>query len=110
MNKLIAYCGINCATCPLYIATKSDNCLMKQELATKWGQLYNRSFDIKDMECYGCKSKKRFVLSKGCDISICNISKGITTCTECSSHPCERINKFYEWQKNNDTKVEKVSS
>lgn len=110
MNELVAYCGINCATCPLYIATKCNDYLMKQELSIKWGQLYKRSFDITDMECYGCKSEKRFFLSDKCDISSCNISKAISTCTECSSHPCDRIKKFYEWQANNDTKVEKISS
>jgi len=106
--RLIAYCGINCTTCPLYMATMNNDALMKQEISLKWGKLYNRLIDIKDMECYGCKSSKKFCLSNECNITTCNISKGIETCSQCSTYPCERINKFYEWQENNDTNVEIV--
>ena len=107
MVNLIAYCGINCATCPLYKATLNNDITKKQELAIKWGQLYNRSIDIRDMECCGCKTKKRFSLSDKCDIAYCNISRDIDTCTQCSLHSCDRIKQFYKWQKDNDTKVER---
>ena len=109
LSKLIAYCGVNCATCPLYIATTNDDVSMKQKISLKWGELYNRSFHIEDMKCYGCKSGKKFFLSNGCSITPCNTSKGIEICNQCPNYPCERISKFYEWQKNNDTKVEIVN-
>lgn len=82
--------------------------MQKQELSLKWGKLYKRSFDIEDMNCYGCKSGKKFFLSEGCDITICNTVKEIETCKLCSNHPCDRIKKFYEWQKQNKTDVEMV--
>ena len=108
MDKLIAYCGINCKSCPLYIATKNDDIVVKQELSLKWGKLYNRSFDIENMSCHGCKSGKKFFLSEQCDITTCNTVKGIETCKQCTNHPCDRIEKFYAWQKNNKTDVEIV--
>lgn len=108
MNKHTAYCGINCTTCPLYIATTTNDDSMKETLMAKWGKLYNHSFDIKEMECYGCKSNVKFYKCKNCNITACNISNGIETCTKCTNHPCERINKFYEWQKINDTKVDYI--
>ncbi|MDF2988694.1 MAG: hypothetical protein K0R50_4204 [Eubacterium sp.] len=106
MEKLVAYCGINCATCPLYIATKTEDISMKRELAEKWEKIYNRSFNIEDMKCFGCKSGKKFFLSDKCNITQCNNNKGIHTCKQCANSPCQRINDFYEWQKDNKTDVE----
>ena len=106
MDKLIAYCGINCSTCPLFIATSTENISLKQELAGKWGEIYNCTFDIEEMKCYGCKSGRKFFLSDKCNITQCNTSKGVHTCKQCSNSPCKRINEFYEWQKNNKTGVE----
>lgn len=105
MNELVAYCGINCADCQLYIATMNNDTQLKKEISLRWGKLYNRTFDIEDMQCYGCKSGKKIFLSKKCDITPCNINKGNDTCRQCENYPCERIIKFYEWQKSNDTKV-----
>ena len=106
-NNTIAYCGINCATCELYIATVSNDYNLKQELSLKWGKLYNRSFEIEEMNCQGCKSKNKFFICNRCDIVSCNVDKSIEKCTQCEVYPCKRIEKFYQWQEENDTKVNK---
>lgn len=106
MADLIAYCGINCDTCPLYIATINNDEAMKKEILLKYEKLYNRSFEIKEMECYGCKSGMKFSLSNACNITPCNINRGTETCSQCENYQCERIKKFYEWQVNNETGVD----
>ena len=109
MENLIAYCGINCTTCSLYIATVNKDASLKMELATKWGQMYKKTFKIEDMECLGCKSEKVFMLCKKCDIKSCNENKGLEICSKCGNYPCSRIDKFYDWQEKQDTKVEIVT-
>jgi hypothetical protein len=96
MNNEIAYCGIKCTTCPLYVATLNDDVSMKREILLQYEKLYNRSFDIRDMECYGCKSKKKFFLSNNCNITPCNMSKGVETCSQCTNYPCERISPRWD--------------
>lgn len=108
--ELTAYCGINCGTCPLYVATVNNNTSMKEDIRLKYEKIYNRSIDIKEMECNGCKSDKKFSLSRACNITPCNISKGIDTCSQCRSFKCDRIKKFYDWQEKNETQVEIITN
>ena len=79
------------------------------KLAEEWGEMYSRNFKIEDMECLGCKSEKVFMLCSKCDIKSCNENKGIERCSKCDDYPCSRIEKFYEWQEKQETKVEIVT-
>lgn len=109
MKNLIAYCGINCNSCSLYIATINNNVSLKMKLAEEWGEMYSRLFKVEDMECLGCKSEEVFMLCSKCDIKSCNENKGIERCSKCDDYPCSRIERFYEWQEKQETKVEIVT-
>lgn len=106
MNRLTAYCGINCGTCPLYLATVNGDEKLKAEVAEKWGKIYKRTLKIDEMKCKGCKSDLKFGACRKCDISTCNKNKGTNTCSECEVYPCDRIKSFIDWQGKNNTEVE----
>lgn len=108
MNKLTAYCGIDCGTCPLYLATVKDDAKLKAEVAEKWGKIYKRTMELDEMKCMGCKSDLKFGSCQKCDISACNKNKGTSTCSECEVYPCDRIKSFMDWQEKNNTEVEIV--
>ena len=106
MNDMTAYCGINCATCPLYKATVSGDDALKRQVAEEWGSMYKRTFHISEMECSGCKSEKVFIMCSKCDIKACNKNKESETCRRCSGYPCVRIQVFYKWQEEHNTEIE----
>lgn len=103
MNDNVAYCGIICTECPLYIATQKNDFEMKKKIQSEYEELYHRPFDLEDIKCYGCKSDKKFFLSNKCNITPCNKNKGIDTCSQCNNHPCKRIEKFYNWHEEHHT-------
>lgn len=108
MEIHMAYCGINCETCKLYQASKFKSNKLLYKLAEEWGNLYNRTFELEKLKCFGCKSDVVFELCNKCQIKLCNIERRIKTCTECSEYPCERIQQFIEWQKKEKTGVEMI--
>ena len=104
-----SYCGVNCEKCKVYVATMADDDNLKAEVAREWSLLYKNSFTkekdfiVSDMICHGCKSDIRFGLCKLCDIPECNIKHNVENCEDCAQFPCERIQRFFEYHKNNDT-------
>lgn len=48
----IAYCGLLCSECPVYIATKTNDTAMKITLASEYSNEHC-SFAPEDMECEG---------------------------------------------------------
>ncbi|MBN1875577.1 MAG: DUF3795 domain-containing protein, partial [Anaerolineae bacterium] len=36
MDKIIAYCGLNCAECPAYLATQANDMEALEHVAEEW--------------------------------------------------------------------------
>ena len=72
------YCGLYCAACPQYIATKAGKA------------------EALGMEnCRGCKSDEVAASwCRICNLKKCARSKGYEFCYECASYPCEDLEKF----------------
>ncbi len=103
----IAYCGINCESCKLYKATIRNDENLRREIANEWGQLYNKTLNLIDLKCLGCRSKIVYEACDKCDIKSCNQKRGIEKCNSCDTYPtCERIKRFKDWQEENNTEVE----
>ena len=98
-----SYCGVNCEKCKVYIGTVNDDDGVKQEIADEWSIFYKRDFKKEDMICRGCKSDALFSLCSLCDIAPCNKERSIENCEDCDVFPCDRIQKFFDYHKNNDT-------
>ena len=50
MESLIAACGIDCKTCPAFIATKKNDAEEKKKTATLWST-ESMVFDPEDIHC-----------------------------------------------------------
>jgi hypothetical protein len=85
MEKLIACCGLNCATCEARIATVKNDDELRKITAEKWKTLYN----VPDMSpvminCTGCREEGvKLGHWSMCQIRVCATSKGFKTCGEC---------------------------
>ena len=98
-----SYCGVNCEKCKVYIGTLENDDRIRQEIADEWSILYKRGFKKEDLICTGCKSDTLFSLCSLCDIAPCNKERNIDNCEDCGVFPCDRIVKFFEYHKTNDT-------
>lgn len=93
---MIAYCGLDCSKCDVFIATKNNNIDKIKSILNQWqdeiGLVYKES-DLKG--CNGCKSDMVLSYCSNCDIEKCAVSKEVSTCADCINYKCDRIKKFY---------------
>ena len=102
MKDLIAYCGLNCGTCPIHLATqeqdRSKQHVMRIEITYTCSQMYKmdlRPGDIND--CYGCRSdiKKLFSGCAECEIRKCAIGRNLFSCALCDDYACDTLIKHF---------------
>ncbi|AZR73070.1 hypothetical protein BBF96_06530 [Anoxybacter fermentans] len=83
---MIAYCGIKCDECLVFIATKRMM-KVKKRIANSWST-EKYPLNPEDVERYGCKN--------GDKIRQCNISFNLKSCVYCDNYPCNKISKVFE--------------
>ena len=85
MNKLIAYCGLDCEKCDAYIATKNNDQALREKTAKLWSELNKAPILPEHINCEGCRvdGVKTVYCDSLCAIRQCALRKGVTTCGEC---------------------------
>lgn len=96
MDRIIACCGIECSKCDAYVATSNNDDELRKKTAEKWSNMYNATFEAKDINCLGCGSEVLFSHCHECDIRKCNTGKAQENCSKCSDYGCERIDGFFK--------------
>ena len=85
MEKLVACCGLNCASCDARIATVSNDDELRKSTADKWRINFNAADLTPAMiNCTGCREEGvKFSYCGICEIRKCVKSKGFNTCGDC---------------------------
>jgi len=100
MDEMTGYCGFNCFTCSVRIATINNDDALKQTITKKLQQLNKDPFTLPEFtECFGCKTEnttESIELKKSgcggskpnrnCQIAICANERDCKTCGECISY------------------------
>jgi hypothetical protein len=97
MDKIIAFCGIVCTTCPAFIATKENNNEKRKEVAEAWSTL-EYPLKPKDINCDGCPTKNGSLISFviDCTIRRCGIERRVDNCAHCVDYPCQKLAPCHE--------------
>jgi hypothetical protein len=96
MPENLAFCGLDCSTCPACIATRANDDAAKQALAAQWS-----SADYKvtpaDINCTGCQpdAGQKFAWCAACPTRLCAIEKGVANCAHCASYPCPKLDPVF---------------
>ena len=98
MEKMIAFCGLDCAGCEAYLATQADDDDKRAETAREWSARYNADIKPEQINCDGCRSEGRkfFYCLSVCEIRKCCVEKGVENCAGCSEYPCGILNEFFQ--------------
>jgi len=95
-EKYIAMCGLDCSSCPAFIATKNNDNNLRERTAQEWSEKYMGKNEPlvkpEDINCLGCLSGNflwRHCL--GCEIRKCGFAKGIKSCKECKNYKCDKL-------------------
>lgn len=85
MDKMLAYCGLNCGKCDAYLATVNNDQALREKTAKLWSELNQTLIQPEDIICEGCRAdgKKPIYCESLCDIRHCAMEKGVTTCGDC---------------------------
>lgn len=109
--ELTTYCGLYCGACDIYQKRIGDagRDLQKVMEAYKFGQYAHMIPGLEEYaafekvlgnmiqmfgQCAGCRGGGG---DPGCKIRLCAREKGVTSCVECPSVPCEHFSSFLEF-------------
>ena len=84
-NKLIAFCGLDCARCDAYLATVNDDQALREKTAKLWSELNQVLITPEQINCEGCRADgaKTVYCQSLCGIRQCALKKGVNTCGDC---------------------------
>jgi len=94
MEKLIACCGLNCATCDARTATINNDDELRKATAEKWKVGFNvPDLPYESINCTGCREEGvKFSYCQMCEIRNCARSRGFETCGDCAElETCTKI-------------------
>ena len=107
MTNMIAYCGIDCAVCPAYLATIAGDQEALAKLAKEWGaDAPPEVATPENLRCSGCREgsgKYLCFFCNDCAIRNCAIERKLESCAYCDDlDGCEKIEPC--WQMSPDAK------
>ena len=113
MNTMFAYCGLDCAGCPIHLATlepdESKQRAMRLEIARICTEQYGMNILPKDVtDCDGCCSQtgKLFSGCAKCEIRKCAIDRKLMSCALCADYACQKLLKHFETDPSARTRLE----
>lgn len=98
-----AYCGLNCSTCPIYVATMESDPIRQMAQRKQIAGLINARYGIELSagqinDCDGCRSKsgRLFIMCGDCKIRKCARDKRVESCAFCPDYVCDKLHEFIE--------------
>ena len=99
MEKLIACCGLDCATCDARKATVTDDNELRAKTAEIWKAQFSTDITPEMINCTGCREEGvKFAHCAECEIRNCVQSKGFQTCADCENlENCEFTKNIHQY-------------
>lgn len=87
----IAYCGFNCAACPVFHAAARGS----GRTAAACSALFRARHRLLpgQIDCAGCRSDAPAVFCAGCAMRTCAGARGLAHCAACGEYPCAIVEK-----------------
>lgn len=99
MNRLIAYCGLDCSKCEARKATINNDDNLRIKVAEEWSKLNQVTITKEMINCEGCRMNglKTPFCDKLCPIRMCASQKNVETCGDCLEiNTCDKIKMIIE--------------
>jgi hypothetical protein len=98
MTNLTACCGLKCAECPAFIATKNNDDALRAKTAAEWTVKHSHPFTPDMINCAGCKTDGvKIGFCSFCEVRKCVTGKELDSCKSCGEvRTCKIIGGFIE--------------
>jgi predicted nucleic acid binding AN1-type Zn finger protein len=100
---MLAYCGLDCSGCPIYLATRVEDPQTqkrtRQDIAVEIKRLYRVTCTAADIaDCDGCSTEggRLFVSCQECGVRKCARDKGMENCDHCREYVCAKLQEFFD--------------
>ncbi|HEY4787708.1 MAG TPA: DUF3795 domain-containing protein [Bacteroidales bacterium] len=112
---MIAYCGLTCSTCPIYLATLEEDKAKQQTMRASIARLCTETYgmilqpgDIND--CDGCiaDTGRLFSGCAKCEIRECASQRSIMNCAYCEEYACARLTESFDHEPGARETLEKI--
>jgi hypothetical protein len=117
MGELIAYCGLTCHSCPIFLATREQKPKKKREkraeIAGQINALYKEKMKAGDItDCDGCKTETGRLFSgcRKCQIRKCARQKAVESCAYCDGYACESLERFFSTEPDAKKRLDEIKS
>jgi Protein of unknown function (DUF3795) len=101
---MIAYCGLKCETCPIYLATREKDRekqrQMRESIVRQILKEYGMQCRVEDItDCDGCPTQggRLFAGCRKCRIRPCARERGLENCAHCSDYACDKLKEFFNF-------------
>ena len=96
MEKMIAFCGLDCSVCDAFIAAKNNDNALREKTAAEWSKAHGFNFTPEMINCSSCKSDGIHIgYCSECEMRKCAFGKGVINCGACGEfNTCKIINDF----------------
>ncbi len=97
MERMIAFCGLDCARCPAYVATQANDRPALEKLLAKWRvDFIAPDMPFEAVVCDGCTSLdgQHGGYCLDCPIRTCGSERGVANCAYCSDYGCDKLEAF----------------
>lgn len=112
---MIAYCGLRCDTCPIYLATlepdKTKRLAMRQRIAEQASEQYGIVLTPEDInDCKGCQASadKLFSGCLVCEIRKCARNRELENCALCPDYACNHLKALFQLDPEAQTRLEEI--
>jgi len=115
MNTELAFCGLECDTCPIFLATrekdKDRRFEMRVSIAKFCSEHYGMLMQPEDItDCDGCRgsSGRLFTKCRECHIRECAAKRNIESCAFCSNYACDYLLDIFVDDKDAQRRLEQL--
>ncbi len=97
-EKVIAFCGLDCAACPAYHAAEKLSMAEREKVAGDWSKQFNAPIKAVDIDCTGCTAKDgtHVAYCARCQIRAGGAGRGLSTCASCPEFACKKLADFMQ--------------
>lgn len=99
MEKLVACCGLDCATCDAQIVMVTNDEALRAQTAEKWKVQFSPDITPEMINCTGCRVEGvKFAHCTQCEIRNCVQSYGFQTCGDCEKlESCTLVKNIHQY-------------
>jgi hypothetical protein len=112
---MIAYCGLNCGTCPIHLATLEQDPYVRQTMRISISNICTEQYGMKLQpheinDCDGCRAnlERIFITCRNCQIRKCAQERKLDSCAYCADYACEQLLKIFGDDPGAQTRLEEL--